>query len=113
MLYKSRAGVLLVFLIVLTGNNSLKSQSVDPPFLKYMNHPWVDSVMNTLTVDKRIAQCIWIAAYSNRDVSHEVEISDIIRKFGVGGIIFFQGTPGKQAELTTFYQKISGVPLLI
>ena len=45
--------------------------------------------------------------------SHEVEITDIIRKYGVGGIIFFQGTAEKQAELTNYYQKISKVPLLI
>jgi beta-N-acetylhexosaminidase len=88
-------------------------QPSDPPFLKYMNHPWVDSVLNTLTTDQQIAQCIWVAAWSDRDISHEVEISDIIRKYGVGGIIFFQGTAVKQAELTNFYQKISNVPLLI
>jgi len=78
-----------------------------------MNHPWVDSVLNSLTVDQRIAQCIWIAGYSNRDVSHEVEVSDLIRKYGIGGIVFFQGTAEKQAELTNYYQKISKVPLLI
>jgi beta-glucosidase-like glycosyl hydrolase/CubicO group peptidase (beta-lactamase class C family) len=40
-------------------------------------------------------------------------MSDIIRKYGVGGIIFFKGTAEKQAELTNYYQKISRVPLLI
>jgi beta-N-acetylhexosaminidase len=89
------------------------AQPSDPPFLKYMNHPWVDSVLNTLSIDRQIAQCIWIAGYSNRDVSHEVEISDIIREYGIGGIVFFQGTAEKQAELTNYYQKISKVPLLI
>src|SRR5664280_3513052 len=91
----------------------VRSQNIDPPFLKYMNHPWVDSVMKTLTIDQQIAQCIWIAGYSNSDISHEVEICDIIRKYGVGGIVFFQGTASKQAELTNYYQKISKVPLLI
>ena len=47
------------------------------------------------------------------DIEHEVEVSDIIRKYGIGGIIFFQGTAEKQAELTNYYQKISRVPLLI
>jgi beta-N-acetylhexosaminidase len=89
------------------------AQISEPPFIKYMNHPWVDSVLNTLSPDQRIAQCIWIAGYSNRDISHEVEISDLIREYGVGGIVFFQGTPEKQAELTNYYQKISKVPLLI
>jgi beta-N-acetylhexosaminidase len=90
-----------------------RSQNIDPPFLKYMNHPWVDSVMNTLTIDQQIAQCIWIAGYSKSDIKHEVEVTDIIRKYGVGGIVFFQGTASKQAELTNFYQKISKVPLII
>ncbi len=93
--------------------SDMKAQVTEPPFLKYMNHPWVDSVMKTLSIDEQIAQCIWIAGYSDRDISHEVEISDLIRKYGVGGIVFFQGTASKQAELTNFYQKISKVPLLI
>jgi len=103
-------------LLILTGLISvteLKSQPSDPPFMKYLNHPWVDSVMKTLSVEQQIAQCIWIAGYSNKDVSHEVEMSDIIRKYGIGGIVFFQGTAAKQAELTNYYQKISKVPLLI
>ena len=93
--------------------NEMTTQPVDPPFLQYMNHPWVDSVLNTLSTEQQIAQCIWVAGWSDRDVSHEVEMSDIIRKYGVGGIIFFQGTAEKQAELTNYYQKISKVPLLI
>jgi beta-glucosidase-like glycosyl hydrolase/CubicO group peptidase (beta-lactamase class C family) len=104
---------LLVFLILLAINGNISAQNADPPFLKYLNHPWVDSVLKTLSTEQQIAQCIWVAGYSNRDVSHEVEISDIIRKFGVGGIVFFQGTAAKQAELTNYYQKISRVPLLI
>jgi len=88
------------------------SQSIDPPFLKYLNHPWVDSVMKSLSIDQQIAQCIWVAGYSNRDVSHEVEITDLIRKYGIGGIIFFEGTAAKESELINYYQKISKVPLL-
>jgi beta-N-acetylhexosaminidase len=102
--------IITIFISVFT---SVKAQISEPPFLKYMNHPWVDSVLNSLNIDQRIAQCIWIAGYSNRDVSHEVEVSDIIRNYGPGGIVFFQGTPEKQVELTNYYQKISKVPLLI
>ena len=105
--------VILIILTRLISVPVLKSQTADPPFIKYLNHPWVDSVMKTLTVEQQIAQCIWVAGYSNRDVSHEVEMSDIIRKYGIGGIVFFQGTAAKQADLTNYYQKISRVPLLI
>ncbi|HZY25739.1 MAG TPA: glycoside hydrolase family 3 N-terminal domain-containing protein, partial [Bacteroidales bacterium] len=111
-LSKSIKSLALLITALLSLNNICAQQS-DPPFLKYMNHPWVDSVMKTLTIDQQIAQCIWIAGYSNSDISHEVEVTDIIRKYGVGGIVFFQGTASRQAELTNFYQKISKVPLII
>jgi beta-N-acetylhexosaminidase len=109
----SLRNLLIILTLAIISTETIKGQNEDPPFLKYMNHPWVDSVMKTLTIDQQIAQCIWIAGYSNSDVSHEVELSDIIRNYGVGGIVFFQGTAAKQAELTNYYQKISKVPLLI
>ena len=34
---------------------------------KYLNHPWVDSVFNSLSPDERIAQLIWIDANSGDD----------------------------------------------
>lgn len=105
--------IILLFLTGILSSPDLKAQVTDPQFLKYMNHPWVDSVLQSLTIEQQIAQCIWIAGYSNRDISHEVEVSDIIKKYGIGGIVFFQGTAAKQAELTNYYQKISKVPLLI
>src|SRR5512135_2012281 len=101
--------LVIVVSLMMIGVN-LRSQQTDPPFIKYMNHPWVDSVMNTLGIRQRIAQCIWIAAYSGRDIRGEVEVADLIKKYGVGGIIFFQGTPERQAELTNYYQSISTVP---
>ncbi len=103
----------LIITLFISEITAIKAQISEPPFLKYMNHPWVDSVLNSLTTDQRIAQCLWIAGYSNKDVSHAVEVSEIIKNYGPGGIVFFQGTPEKQAELTNYYQKISKVPILI
>jgi beta-N-acetylhexosaminidase len=91
----------------------VRAQISDPPFLKYLNHSWVDSVLNTLSIKQQIAQSIWIPCWSDKDISHLVEVSDIIREYGVGGIIFFQGTPGRQAEITNYFQRISKVPLII
>ena len=104
---------LTVLVTVTISASGLRSQTSDPPFLKYMNHPWVDSVLNSLSLEQQIAQTIWIAAWSDKEVGHEVEVSDLIRQYGVGGLIFFQGTAKKQAELTNYYQSISKVPLVI
>ncbi|HOP00175.1 MAG TPA: glycoside hydrolase family 3 N-terminal domain-containing protein [Bacteroidales bacterium] len=101
------------FILVIIYTIGIRGQKNDPPFLRYMDHPWVDSVMKTLTPDERIAQCIWIAAWSDKGIGHEADIAEKIKKYGIGGLVFFQGTSEKQAELINYYQKISGVPLLI
>ncbi len=93
--------------------NNISAQITIPPFLKYLNHPWVDSVMNSLSVEDRVAQLIWVAAFSNRDISHEVYLSDLIKKNAIGGVIFFQNNAPKQTEMINYFQNISKVPLMI
>jgi beta-glucosidase-like glycosyl hydrolase/CubicO group peptidase (beta-lactamase class C family) len=74
---------------------------------------WVDSVMNKLSVEEQIAQLFMVAAYSNKDQAHVEEIIHLIEKNKIGGLIFFQGGPVRQANLTNKYQSASEVPLLI
>jgi beta-glucosidase-like glycosyl hydrolase/CubicO group peptidase (beta-lactamase class C family) len=90
-----------------------KLTAQDPPFLEFSNHPWVDSVMNTLSLNEKIAQSIWLATWSNRDLSHYTEVTDIIRNNNIGGLLFFQGNAEKQAELVNYYQSVTRVPLTI
>lgn len=54
-----------------------------------------------------------VAAWSNKDAAHTAEIEDLITRYHIGGIIFFQGNPLKQAYLTNYYQQQSKVPLMI
>jgi len=92
---------------------SVTAQKTDPPFLKYMNHPWVDSVLKSLSTEEKVAQLIWVAAFSNRDISHEVYLSNLIKNSGIGGVIFFQDQPVKQAEMINYFGQISKVPLMV
>lgn len=89
-----------------------KTYPVDPPFLDSASR-WVDSVFNSLSLDEQIAQMIMIAAYSNRGPEHQEEISEIIKKDEIGGIVFFQGGPVRQAAMTNHFQSISKTPLMI
>ena len=74
---------------------------------------WVDSVFNTLTPEERIAQLIIIEAFSNKGPEYEADVMRLIKHYKVGGIIFFQGGPVRQAILTNRYQAAAKVPLLI
>lgn len=77
------------------------------------NYPWVDSLMATLTTDEKIGQLFMVAAYSNKDAAHVKEVETLINKYNIGGLIFMQGGPVRQAKLTNNYQKTSKLPLLI
>ncbi|WP_187261523.1 glycoside hydrolase family 3 protein [Pontibacter beigongshangensis] len=83
--------------------------------LEALEHPsgWVDSVYNTLSLEERIAQLIIIEAFSNQGPKYEAEVLQVIEQHKIGGLIFFQGGPIRQARLTNRYQAASKVPLLI
>jgi beta-N-acetylhexosaminidase len=74
---------------------------------------WVDSVFHTLSPDQRIAQLMIVEAFPNKGPEHQADVLHLIRRYGVGGIIFFQGGPVRQARLTNRFQAASRVPLLI
>ncbi|MGL5892621.1 MAG: glycoside hydrolase family 3 N-terminal domain-containing protein [Bacteroidia bacterium] len=84
-----------------------------PPFLELSDTRWTDSVMKTLTPDQRIAQLFMVAAWSNKNATHVKEINTLISKYRIGGLIFMQGGPVRQAQLTNKYQTLSKVPLMI
>ncbi|WP_420385020.1 glycoside hydrolase family 3 N-terminal domain-containing protein [Roseivirga sp.] len=74
---------------------------------------WADSVFNALTPEERLGQLFMVAAYSNRDQKHVNEIRELISEYNIGGLIFFQGGPYRQARLNNEYQSISKVPLAV
>lgn len=104
---------LLAFCIIPQPTQAQEAASAKPPFLQYTQSTWVDSVLNTLTLDERIAQLIMVAAYSNRDAAHQQDLLQMVKTHKVGGLIFFQGGPGRQALMANELQEASKVPLLI
>lgn len=74
---------------------------------------WVDSVFNSLNADQRLAQLFMVAAYSNKDMKHVREIRELIQNYHIGGLIFMQGGPKREARLNNYYQNLSKTPLLI
>ncbi|MES2627464.1 MAG: glycoside hydrolase family 3 N-terminal domain-containing protein, partial [Bacteroidota bacterium] len=75
--------------------------------------PWTDSVMSSLSPRERIGQLFMVAAYSNRDEKHYRQIDSLVAVYGIGGLIFMQGGPVRQANLTNRWQSIARVPLML
>lgn len=90
-------------------------QQVDPLLAKdsKAQNIWVDSIMNSMSVDEKIGQLFMVQAYSNNNKNDEKIITNMITKYHVGNLIFMQGTPEKQVVLNNKYQALSKVPLMI
>ena len=74
---------------------------------------WVDSVYNQMPFNEKVGQLFMIAAYSNKDTVHTNAIDKLIKDYKIGGLIFFQGGPMRQAKLTNRFQSESKLPLFI
>lgn len=74
---------------------------------------WVDSIYNKMSFEEKVGQLFMVAAYSNKNENSYKEIDNLVENYKIGGLIFFQGGPIRQAQLTNRYQKKSQVPLLI
>jgi len=91
------------------------SQDLDPLMTQdsTAQDVWVEKQLNSMSLNEKIGQLFMVQAYSNKDKKHRKKIESQIRKYKIGGLIFMQGTPEKQAVLTNRYQKKSKLPLLI
>ncbi|MDX2285245.1 MAG: glycoside hydrolase family 3 N-terminal domain-containing protein [Bacteroidia bacterium] len=76
-------------------------------------HPWVEAQLAQLSPEARIAQLLHVPAWSGRAPEHEAELAALVRTFGIGGLIFFQGHPARQLEMTRRLQAASQIPMLI
>jgi beta-glucosidase-like glycosyl hydrolase/CubicO group peptidase (beta-lactamase class C family) len=103
----------LVWVLSLGGRPRHIAPLPTPPAFMAAPTPWADSVMASLTLEDRIAQLMMVAAYSNKGRTHVREVEDLVRQRNIGGLIFFQGGPVRQATLTEHYQRQARTPLLI
>ena len=101
---------ILVFLLFLF---AYYSYSQEKPVFLADSSTWVDSIMSTLSEEERIGQLFMVAAYSNKSESHKNYIIRLIEDYKIGGLMFLQGGPLRQANLTNLYQSKTKTPLMI
>ena len=114
---------IFVFIFSLTGLSAVFSQELQSSksvsqrksYIETLAspNPWVDSVFNKLNKRQKIAQLFFVRAHTDMGKVFEDSIANVVKKERIGGLVFFQGGPGRQAILTNKYQALARVPLLI
>jgi beta-glucosidase-like glycosyl hydrolase len=103
----------VLFFLLLLSACSQAAPPPAPPKGNWARDKWVDSVYNRLTEEERIGQLFMVAAYSGGPKLNVAEIEGLLKKHQIGGLIFMQGGPVRQANLTNHYQSLAQVPLLL
>lgn len=111
-LQKSLKYTLLSFLVI-SGMSAFAQQKAGYiTSLNRQNH-WVDSVYKKLSRKDRVAQLFFIRAHTNLGQAYEDSVGNVIKNERVGGLVFFQGGPGRQLNLINKYQRLAKTPLLV
>jgi beta-N-acetylhexosaminidase len=105
-------GYTLLFALNFIAVNAFAQKETYIQSLNNQNH-WVDSVFKKLSRKQKIAQFFFVRAHTNLGQAYEDSVAGVIKKQQVGGLVFFQGGPVRQANLVNRYQKLSKVPLII
>ena len=85
----------------------------EPPFLKFLNDPWVSTQLEEMSLEEKIAQLMMLTAYPKEDEASKLKMLEQIKNFKPGGILVMQGTPVKTATWINDFQENSKIPLLI
>ncbi|WP_347159782.1 glycoside hydrolase family 3 N-terminal domain-containing protein [Pontibacter chitinilyticus] len=102
-----------MILVIFSMGPLMSLKSSDELVVNPQEKNWVDSVYASLTPDQRLGQLFMVAAYSNKNEKHFQELDTLVIRYGIGGMMFMQGGPVRQAKLTNRFQGEAKVPLLI
>lgn len=104
-LFPSSAG------IEMPTNRDFRATGLNPP--EDYSTPWVDSVFHSLNLEQRIAQLIMVEVQTDLDQAYYRRISSLIKRYNIGGMIFFRGSPQRQLLLTNRLQSEVQTPMFV
>jgi beta-glucosidase-like glycosyl hydrolase len=109
---KNSSSIFLGFIFTFLTFSAAAQQT---PYLELLKTEpkWVTKTFNKLSKKQKIAQLFFVRAHTDKGKAFEDSIAKVIKKEKIGGLVFFQGGPGRQAILTNQYQKKAKTPLLI
>ena len=101
----------MFFLLFVVSVGGLRTQEVIGFVMAPDAERWADSVYNSLTLEERVGQLIFIRAnQSGQDYLEDV--GDLIKEYNLGGVVFFAGDPVKQVLKANEWNRLPKTPLL-
>jgi len=102
--------IFFIFSLTLLGQDSASSLETSDMELQ---KTWVDSTFNSLSLKEKIGQLYMVQVFSNQDQATKKTILNQIKTHHIGGVIYSNGGPVRQAQLNNELQAASKIPLLV
>ncbi|WP_147678727.1 glycoside hydrolase family 3 N-terminal domain-containing protein [Algibacter pacificus] len=74
---------------------------------------WVDSVYESLSLSEKIGQLYMVQVMSNQNAAVKAKVENLVKNNHIGGVIYSNGGPYRQAKLNNELQALSKIPLLV
>ncbi len=88
--------------------------TVRPPAYRIFERSgWVDSLMSRMSLEQKIGQLFMVSAFTTRDKYNIHDVSELVQKYHIGGVIFFRGGPMRTALAINRLQTKAEIPLLM
>ena len=108
---KRSLGPAFITLLFFLFSNALSAQQ--GTYLEYLDHPWVDSVLSTLSEEKKMAQSLWILTGPDDGLPESMESARAVLDSGLGGLIFTESPNKQMQELADYCRTLSSIPLAV
>jgi beta-glucosidase-like glycosyl hydrolase/CubicO group peptidase (beta-lactamase class C family) len=110
---KSCFKLLLTVTLLISSAATGRAAENNVPWKAYTGDRRIDSMLNTMTVREMIAQLIWVPAWADEKGGNFRQVEQLVEKYGIGGVIFFEGSRDLQVDYTKRLAGVSRIPLII
>lgn len=100
--------ILCAVLMSAQGNSLLKSVG-----LHYRSYLWADSVMNTMTLEEKVAQLFIVNVASQQTDANKKSVRTYISEMKLGGIYFSGGTLEEHVAMNNLVRSYQKIPVMI
>jgi len=102
-----RASIIIGFILPILPIVSGQTIAQQPAFMDYVDHPWVDSVFSSLSMEEKRAQSLWLVIGPDDGLPEIMERAGYIRDKGIGGLIFTSIPSEQMQEVADYFRSNS------
>ena len=106
-------GILAVLLLTVTLAMAQEAPCLLPHKVDEACKQWVNEKLSQMSVNEKVGQTFVYTLAPDASKKNKKLLRQVLKKYNIGGLLYSEGNPDEQADLTNFAQQESIIPLMI